>query len=150
MNPRRIGPNDPALQDVLALIRTCFAEHDGVVDPPSSMHRMTLETLQNEARQGEVWSTDLACMILTPQPATLYLGKLAVAPQARRKGLARGMIRHAITRAQALDLPCLTLQSRVELRANHALFGSMGFVETDRTAHPGYDRPTSLTFTLPL
>ena len=37
-------------------------------------------------------------------------------------------------------------ERRVELEANHRAFIAMGFVETERTAHAGYDRPTSITF----
>jgi hypothetical protein len=39
------------------------------------------------------------------------------------------------------------IAARVELTENHETFRAMGFtVETGRTAHPGYDRPTSITF----
>jgi len=33
----------------------------------------------------------------------------------------------------------------VELVENHAAFAKMGFVRTGESAHPGYDRPTSIT-----
>jgi hypothetical protein len=39
----------------------------------------------------------------------------------------------------------IELQTRIELTANHAAFARLGFRETERTAHPGYDRPTSIT-----
>jgi GNAT superfamily N-acetyltransferase len=92
----------------------------------------------------------LACMVLTPMPARLYIGKLAVAAGHRRKGLARQLLDHAADRAKALGLPLLEMQSRVELTGNHAAFAAMGFVRTGTTAHPGYDRPTSVTFQRPL
>jgi hypothetical protein len=38
------------------------------------------------------------------------------------------------------------LETRVELTQNHAIFRRLGFVETTRKAHPGFDRPTSVTF----
>ena len=41
--------------------------------------------------------------------------------------------------------PLIELQTRVELTANHRAFRALGFVETGRTAHQGYDRPTSVT-----
>jgi hypothetical protein len=37
------------------------------------------------------------------------------------------------------------LQTRVELVENHAAFSRMGFAKTGESAHPGYDRPTSIT-----
>ena len=39
----------------------------------------------------------------------------------------------------------MELQTRVELTGNQRAFRSLGFVETGRTAHQGYDRPTSVT-----
>ncbi|TIX14256.1 MAG: GNAT family N-acetyltransferase, partial [Mesorhizobium sp.] len=34
---------------------------------------------------------------------------------------------------------------RIELDGNHRAFVRLGFDETERTAHEGYDRPTSIT-----
>ncbi|TIU28472.1 MAG: GNAT family N-acetyltransferase, partial [Mesorhizobium sp.] len=39
----------------------------------------------------------------------------------------------------------IELQTRIELTENHAAFARLGFRETGRTAHEGYDRPTSIT-----
>jgi len=146
--PRRLTPADD-LDPVLTLLRTAFAYMEGVIDPPSSLCRMGSAELAAEAGQAELWvigESPLACVILTPRPDTLYLGKLAVAAAARRQGLARVLVDHACTRARAMALPHVTLQTRVELAANHAAFCSLGFVETGRIAHPGYGRPTSITF----
>lgn len=146
MTPDQITADDPRLADVLALIRTCFAYMDGIIDPPSSVHRLTLEGLHTISRTAEIWATPSACMILTPQDDTLYLGKLAVAEKARGKGLARSMTAHAVQRAKALKRPTLTLQTRIELTANHKTFKALGFYETARGAHEGYDHPTHITF----
>ncbi|OAN69978.1 acetyltransferase [Sulfitobacter sp. EhC04] len=149
LTPRRHGPDDPALAAILDLIRTCFAPMEGRIDPPSSMLRMTLTGLQQEAATSEIWSLgtpSLSCVILTPRPQALYLGKLAVHPAARRQGHARRLLDHAEARARSLRLPAVELQSRVELVENHALFAAAGYAEIARTAHPGYAQPTSITF----
>lgn len=121
--PQRLMPGDPRLGRVLALIRDSFADMDGRIDPPSSMHRLTPETLERHCETGEVWALGTppaACVVLTPWPGCLYLVKLAV--------------------DRALEL-----QVRVELTGNQAAFARMGFVRTGETAHAGYDRPTSIT-----
>ncbi|MCB2125945.1 MAG: GNAT family N-acetyltransferase [Rhodobacteraceae bacterium] len=152
--PRRLtGAED--MGPILNLIREAFAYMDGIVDPPSSVHDLTGPALAEAARTGEVWVIDelgapLACMVLTPKPGRLHIGKLAVAAGQRRKGLARQLLAHATTRAKALGLPLLEMQSRVELTGNHAAFEAMGFVRAGETAHRGYDRPTSVTFRRPL
>jgi ribosomal protein S18 acetylase RimI-like enzyme len=144
---RATDPYDwPAL---LTLIQTEFAFMDGRIDPPSSMHALTQSSIAQQARTGEVWAIGhppVACVFLTPKPEALYVGKLAVAGTHRGQGLARRLIALADTRARALHLPTLELQTRVELTENQATFRALGFVEVARTAHPGYDRPTSITY----
>lgn len=146
---RLADADDP--RPVLALIRAEFADMAGRIDPPSSMHRLTATDVARQAATGEVWGggpvdAPVACVFLTPKPGALYLGKLAVAGPARGQGVARRLVALAEERARALGLPALELQTRVELTENHAVFARLGFRRTDGTAHPGYDRVTSLTF----
>jgi ribosomal protein S18 acetylase RimI-like enzyme len=150
-SPRRLSPDDDMVP-VLTLIRDAFACMDGVIDPPSSIHALAVTDLAASARHGEVWvltegQDPIACIVLTPRGNSLYLGKIAVSDAFRRQGLARQLVAHAETRARALGLPALELQSRVELTGNHSAFAALGFARTAETAHPGYDRPTSFTFT---
>jgi len=150
MQPVRLTPDDD-MQAIHRLLSTAFAYMEDRIDPPSSLRRMTPSTFAEEARRKELWAlldpAPVACMVLTPRPGHLYLGKLAVAEDQRGRGIARLMLAHADARARALGLPALVLQTRVELTENHAAFTRLGFAETARTAHAGYDRPTSVTFT---
>jgi predicted N-acetyltransferase YhbS len=153
--PRRLGPGDPALPGVWALIRTTFAYMEGRIDPPSSMHRLSLRDVSEQAARGELWVIEdegrvVACVFLTPRANVLYLGKLAVAVSHRNRGLARRLVQLAETRARQLGLKAVELQSRIELTENHTAFSAMGFRVTGETAHPGYDHPTSLTFVKPI
>lgn len=152
MTPYRVtAPYDWA--SLLALIQAAFAYMDGVIDPPSSMHRLTPADIAAQADAAEIWAIGqpaLACMFLTPRGDQLYLGKLAVAEGQRGKGLARSLIDTAMARAKALGLQGIELQTRIELTANHATFRALGFTETGRSAHPGFDHPTTLTFRRPL
>jgi GNAT superfamily N-acetyltransferase len=146
--PRRLSCADD-MTPTHALLVSAFAYMDGVIDPPSSLSRMTPADLAEQATRAEVWvigASPDACVILTPQADTLYLGKLAVAHGARGRGLARALVDHACMRARALALPSVTLQTRVELVQNHLTFARLGFVEAGRRAHPGFARPTSVTF----
>lgn len=147
MIPRRA--EDPALwPPILALLHEAFAFMEGRIDPPSSLRELTPEALTRQANTGEIWimGTPVACMFLTPKPGALYVGKLAVAASHRGQGLARQLLDRAEARARELGLPVLELQTRVELVENQAAFLAMGFVEAGRTAHKGYDRPTSITY----
>ncbi len=148
LTPIRLGPDDPALHDVLTLMRDCFAYMEGRIDPPSSLGKVSVKELRQTATKAEICclgTPTVACMILTPKPGCLYLGKVCVAPSHQRLGLARHLIDHASARAREMRLPQLELQTRVELMDNHATFKALGFTEHARTAHPGYDHPTSIT-----
>jgi len=150
--PRRLLP--PADCDaLLSLICRAFAVMEGRIDPPSSRHALTPAIIAEHSETAEVWTIatpPVACVFLTLRPASLYLHKLAVDPAHHRRGHARALVATAAIRARALGRPALTLSTRVELAENHAAFRAMGFIETARSAHPGFHHPTTIHFTLPL
>ena len=133
----------PAL---LALISRAFASMEGRIDPPSSLHRLTPQGL---ALSGEVWvlgQPAVAYMVLKPVDGALYLGKLAVEPALQGRGLGRQMVARAEERAREMRFDRLELETRVELSENHRFYLSLGFTEVSRSAHPGFDRPTSVRY----
>ncbi len=89
-------------------------------------------------------SPPVASIFLNRKGDALYVGKLAVNPEARRQGLATRLVAHAEERARELGFGTLELQTRIELVENHRTFESMGFQKIAETTHPGYDRPTSI------
>ena len=148
----RVDPSDTAmLEAALDLTRRSFASMDGVIDPPSSIHRLTVEDLVSGP--GEVWvigTPPIATVTLTPRTDVLYLGKLAVDESARGQGLARRLVDWAEQRTVQLGLPAIELQTRIELVDNQRTFVALGFSEIARTAHAGYDRTTSITYRRPV
>ena len=151
---RQAGEGDD-FAAILALVQDSFAYMEARIDPPSSMHRLTVESVCEHARNQEIWiaedakGTLAACVFFTRKPGRLYLGKMAVRSDCRGMGLARRMVEKAAERALALGLPLLELETRVELVENHQAFASMGFVKTGEKAHAGYSRPTSITMQRP-
>jgi GNAT superfamily N-acetyltransferase len=95
--------------------------------------------------QERIVAPVVACVMLTVKDEALYIGKLAVAEGSRGRGLARRLIAVAETRARDLGLGWLELQVRVELVDNQRAFAALGFVETERTTHPGYGWAMSVT-----
>lgn len=150
MTPRRISPDYPHWKAVLALVLEAFAYMEGQIDPPSSAHRLTVAEMAAQAGSGAVWVIEaqgrpVACLFGKERGDGLYVGKLAVAAPFRGMGLARRLIAAAEAEARARDLRWLELESRIELAENHAAFAALGFARTGETAHPGFDRPTSIT-----
>jgi predicted N-acetyltransferase YhbS len=136
--------------DLLDLIRRSFASMDGIIDPPSSAHQLTAESLEAKARQETVFIAStgdalVGCIFLADRGDHLYLGKLAIDPARQGQGIGRRLVEMAEDRARRLGRNVMELQARVELTGNHAVFARLGFCETARTAHPGYERATSIT-----
>lgn len=90
----RVGEEFDRWQDLLALIMASFAYMDGVIDPPSSAHRLTLENLSEKARAEIAFvALDgdelLGCLFCRPEPpACLYVGKLCVSRKRRERASA--------------------------------------------------------------
>jgi ribosomal protein S18 acetylase RimI-like enzyme len=137
-------------EELLAVVRESFAYMDGVIDPPSSAHRLTAQTLRAKA-QTEIGflalagNTIIGCAFIAEQADHFYLGKLAVLPAHQRFGIGKRLLEVAERHAVHAGKPQMELQTRVELTGNQRAFRSLGFIETGRTAHQGYDRPTSVT-----
>ncbi|AMS38948.1 GNAT family N-acetyltransferase [Aminobacter sp. NyZ550] len=137
--------------ELLGLIMRAFAYMDGVIDPPSSAHRLTAASLRDKAGDevGFIATLDgrlVGCIFAAERDDVIYVGKLAVDDSARGLGIGRALMLAAERHAAERGKPVLELQTRIELAANHATFAKMGFVEFERTAHDGFDRPTSITF----
>ncbi|MER9298324.1 GNAT family N-acetyltransferase [Mesorhizobium sp. M0621] len=136
--------------DVLALIMRAFASMDGVIDPPSSANLLTADTLRDKARQETGFvalngDRIVGCVFALERVAELYVGKLAIAPDCQGQGIGRRLMQAVEDLARSRGKVAIELQTRIELTANHAAFGRLGFHETERTAHEGYARPTSIT-----
>ncbi|MEM9584340.1 MAG: GNAT family N-acetyltransferase [Pseudomonadota bacterium] len=147
MTPIRKAADSLDLEAIHALLHRSFAYMEGRIDPPSSLHDLTVAGIAEACDPGGVWAIGappVACVFLSEKRGRLYLGKLAVDPAHRGQGLAGVLIRLAEERALARGLRLLELQTRIELVENHATFARLGFVKTAEDAHEGYDRPTGI------
>lgn len=136
---------------LLALLREAFATMDGRIDPPSSLHSFDTAKLAVKAAEEEIIlafldGTLVGCLFAAPRGEALYLGKIAVKPGLRGRGIARRMFEIAEASARARGFAALELQARIELVENHRTFTALGFVKTGEGSHPGYTRSTDVNF----
>jgi GNAT superfamily N-acetyltransferase len=149
----RIAVRPPNFSDwpaLLALLQAAFADMDGRIDPPSSLARLDVDALRAKAAYehlivATVGNTLVGCAFAAIRDDCVYVGKLAVAAAARRRGVARALIDAAARLARDHGRTALELQTRIELTENHATFAALGFAKVAETAHPGYTRATSIT-----
>ncbi|ESZ38989.1 GNAT family N-acetyltransferase [Mesorhizobium sp. L2C066B000] len=136
--------------ELLGLIMRAFAPMDGVIDPPSSAHLLNAGNLRDKAGRETVLlalqdDRIAGCVFALERADDFYIGKLAVEPELQGQGIGRRLMQAVEFLARSRNKPAIELQTRIELTVNRATFARLGFRETARTAHDGYDRPTSIT-----
>jgi predicted N-acetyltransferase YhbS len=146
---RTAAPGDAA--PLAATIAAAFEQYRGRLVPESGAFRETAEAISREladeggaiiAEQGD---EALGCVMVRPVGGDLYLGRLAVIPAARGRGIARRLVQEVEAEAARLGVAGVRLSVRIALTENQRLFAALGYVETSREAHAGFDRPTSVT-----
>ena len=82
-------------------------------------------------------------MFCIRQDDALYIGRLAVAPGWRRRGVASALIEAAKAEARRIGAKRMTLKARISLASNIALFRRHGFAIVGEETHAGFSAPTS-------
>jgi predicted N-acetyltransferase YhbS len=139
-----------------ATIARSFAQYRGKLVPESGAFRETAASIAAELKHGagafvaERNGETLGCVMTKPREGDLYFGRLSVLPVARGLGVAGRLVAAVEAEARRLGLAGVRLGVRVVLADNQRLFASMGYLETGREAHPGFDHPTSINMRKPL
>ena len=123
---------------------------DELIDPPSSLHQMTTDSLREKANKETlllIYDADnlIACAFFDIRKDVVYVGKVAVAQSHRGRNIAHKIFDMADKLAHDNTKNWLELETRIELINNHRAFGKMGFVTTAKNSHTGYEHPTSIT-----
>ena len=152
---RRAPADFTEWESIRALILDAFAYMEHRIDPPSSALRMTAQSMAADAAAGTLLLAEsdgslVGCSFTRRKEDALYIAKLAVRPDWQGRGIGRALVAAARDEARAQSLAALELQTRIELRGNHAAFARMGFVKIAETAHPGFVRSTSITMRAPV
>jgi ribosomal protein S18 acetylase RimI-like enzyme len=134
-----------------ATIAAAFEQYRGRLTPESGAFRETADGISRELADGagaivaEQDGEALGCVMIRPVEGDLYFGRLAVVPSARGRGIARRLVAAVEAEAVRRGLAGVRLGVRIALTENQRLFTALGYVETSREAHPGFDQPTSIT-----
>lgn len=134
-----------------ATIAAAFEQYRGRLIPESGAFRDTADAISRELADGtgaiiaEQNGETLGCVMIKPVDGDLYFGRLAVTPSARGRGIARRLVGAVEAEAARRGLAGVRLGVRIVLTENQRFFTALGYVETSREAHPGFDHPTSIT-----
>jgi GNAT superfamily N-acetyltransferase len=149
-------------EELLAIVREAFADHRGVIDPPSSAERKTAQVMRAEMRTGVTFvvefdaplqaaATDqhasrelVACVLAHTDGDALHWQRLSVRHQHRGRGLASRLMDAVEQHALALGHNKTTLEVRVALQHQRAIYAARGYVEYGHGTHAGFSEPTYL------
>ena len=146
-----INPEFDDYIGLLALLHRSFAFMEGRIDPPSSLHRLDVDSLHEKSKDETLLTAVdgdklVGCLFLKKNADSLYLGKLAVEDAYRGQGVARQLIDVANLIGKQWSCKTVELETRVELTANQKFFTHMGFEKVGENAHEGFERATSYRY----
>jgi predicted N-acetyltransferase YhbS len=131
------------------IIIEAFSVYRGWLNPQPSALLETAATIAEKLRVercllAEIGGVLVGCVMYKPEDVGVYLGRLAVLPSYRRRGIALALVGAVEAEARRLRAESISLEVRVALLGNQRLFTDLGFVEVARHAHPGFSEPTSI------
>jgi len=132
--------------EIHAFTQAIFGALD--IDPPSSVLKESEADFAARLRDETCFVVEeggklIASMFCAIDGDALYVGRLAVAPEYRRRGVASALMDAAKSEARRLGLKRVTLGARITLPGNVTLFRRHGFEVVRETCHPGFSQPTS-------
>lgn len=131
------------------------AFRDLAIDPPSGVLKETasdfLERLKTETvLVAEAEGALVGSVFCARKPNSLYVGRLAVRDDFRRRGVASALLDMAQAEARRMSIHRLTLATRIALTSNVTFFRKHGFVVVAEQSHPGFSHATSYDMELVL
>jgi ribosomal protein S18 acetylase RimI-like enzyme len=131
---------------VREIMLAAFAEHEGALPVDSSAHTETVDEVLDEMRQGgavlaEDGTRAVGSARFKPDGEDLYVGRLAVLPDDRRRGVASAIMRFLEEIARDLGHDAIRIGVRESLPSNVELYRSLGYEVWTIEPHPrGPDR----------
>ena len=151
MRPAGLTLRDATPSDteaVYQVTKAAYEEYRGSLDPPSGVDKETLEAAENALHEGSAVLALVDGIVVGAaryeqrDNGSLYVGRLAVLPSHRRRGIGRALMGAVEERARRLGSARVTLGVRDQLPQNRAFYESLGYRVDGHRSHPGYDHVT--------
>ena len=132
---------------VLDILLCAFSEYKGRLDPPSGVHSETTASIRDRLKAGgalvcEIGGTAVGCVFYAPKADHLYVGRLAVVPEHRRRGIGDMLLRASERRAGELGFARVRIGVRSALEKLRAYYEARGYAPIAFRSHPGYAEAT--------
>lgn len=134
-------------ETISEILHAAFQEYDGILNPPSGVHKETAESVRAKMQTGQ-WllakygDRAVGCVWCEPRDGFLYLGRLGVAPSIRGRGIGSALMDAVEARARAQSLTRVRLGVRVALADMRAVYERRGYAFVEAHTHEGFTEPT--------
>jgi GNAT superfamily N-acetyltransferase len=142
-----IEANAQDAETIVRILHAAFEEYRAVLDPPSGVHKESVESVREKMQPGrwviaEMERRDVGCVFYEPRDEYVYLGRLAVLPEFRGRGIAKALLDYVEARAREWGFTRVRLGVRVGLDEMRAAYERHGYQFVEVHTHEGYDEPT--------
>lgn len=138
----------PLVRDIML---AAYAEYQDVLPVASGAHTETVDDVRSAMTQGGAalahdGNQAVGSARYTPEFQDLYVGRLAVLPSHRRRGVASAMMRFLEEVAARVDCTAIRIGVRDSLPSKVALYQALGYGVVSIDPHPrGPDRVWTMT-----
>jgi GNAT superfamily N-acetyltransferase len=142
---RPAEPDDaPQLRRIVV---AAFAQYEGRLDPPSGALAESEDSLRAKVVDGGAWlclqgDESIGCAFFAPRADHLYLGRLAVLPAWRGRGVGELLLERVEAVAREQGLVSVQLGVRLALTGLRAWYEARGYTLLEERSHAGYAWPT--------
>ena len=132
---------------IAQVMRAAFGEYRGVIEPPSGALAVDARGVRDLMELGGILACEsegriVACVFHRTHPDHVYLGRLAVVPAFRGRGLGAHLVAGVEALAVAAGRERVRLGVRLALPRNRAFFERLGYWEVGLDSHEGMTVPT--------
>lgn len=150
MHPAIRAVTEQDIPLITTLIRRAFAEYQGKLDPPSSAESKSDHQVKAELNEGGAFvyqeaGAIVGCVFYRPYQDYVYLHRLAVLPEQRRRGIAQALLEACEEYARSQALNEVRLSVRIVLEDTIAFYRRRGYQHFSYGKHPGYVEATFVT-----
>ncbi len=141
---------DADAETIVEIMHAAFQDYAGVLHPPSGVHQESASSVRAKMQQGtwllaEQDGRAVGCVFAEPQAEYVYLGRLAVLPEMRGRGIGDALITAVQEHARAAGFRRVRLSVRVALPKMRAAYERRGYVFVEAHTHEGFAEPTYVT-----
>jgi ribosomal protein S18 acetylase RimI-like enzyme len=143
-----VRPADAAEAARIAqVIRSAFGQYRGVLEPPSGALALDAAAVRDLMKLGGILACEcdgriVACVFHRTHADHVYLGRLAVLPAFRGRGLGARLVAEVEALAVAAGRDRVRLGVRLNLPRNREFFERLGYRQSGLDSHAGSTVPT--------